>query len=185
MKKMKKLLQMIAILTSLFLLFGCAALLDELLADNDEDHFTTNEEIVTPLSEVTGTDIFQKGALEHILEGELNRKGSAVGFHYDRLPSKKGEIIEGSQSGEDEHGVYEAEVKVSGVEKTSNRGRSTFFPDDWDTQDVVDAIHEAYDNREFLQGNTYEGLTDEGIIIQMYLNNNDQIISAFPVYEGD
>lgn len=138
---------------------------------------------VTPISELENISYFQFGALEHILEGELNRKGKAVGFHYDRLPTKKGEIIEGTKTEENELGVYEAKVKVEGVRKTSNQGYSTFFPDDWDTQDVIDAINEAYENRVHVTGNTYEGLTKDGMIIRMYLNEEEKIISAFPIYE--
>lgn len=138
---------------------------------------------VTAIEALEDIEHFQSGALEHILEGELNRKGKAVGFHYDQLPTKQGEIIAGTETELNEFGVYEAQVIVRDVEKTSNRGYSTFFPDHWDTQDVVDAINEAYDNKQFMTGNTYEGLTDEGIIVQMYLNNRDEIISAFPVYE--
>lgn len=139
---------------------------------------------VTPISELEHIDIFQQGALEHILEGELNQKGRAVGFHYDRLPTKKGEIVVGTKTKENEFGVYEAKVIIEGVEKTSNEGNSTFFPDDWDTQEVVDAINEAYENRIFITGNTYEGLTDEGMMIRMYLNDQNKIISAFPIYEN-
>lgn len=190
---LKKVLQIIVLLSALFMLAGCGDIIDLLLEDNEQTESNAgegNKEVsprgeVTPLADLTNTEIFQRGALEHILEGELNRKGAAVGFHYDRLPTKKGEIIDGSKTAEDDQGVYEAKVIVDGVEKTSNRGRSSFFPDAWDTQDVVDAIKEAYDSREFIQGNTYEGISANGIVIQMYVNGNDQIISAFPVYEGD
>src|SRR5699024_11062039 len=146
-----------------------------------ENHSSTE---VTALENLVDTENFRQNALEHILEGELNGKGQAVGFHYNHLPTKKGEIIAGTETDVDEHGIYEAEVRVEDVEKTSNRGRSTFFPDDWDSQDVVDAINEAFENKEFMNGNTYEGLTEEGIIVRMYIDNNDKIISAFPVYEG-
>lgn len=184
---MKRILSLLSILIIAVTLTACDEALDfaaNLLDENNSSSYENNEE-VTPLSEVSGKDYFQNGALEHILEGELNGKGAAVGFHYDRLPTKKGEIISGTETKEDDLGVYEAEVIVDGVEKTSNRGRSSFFPNHWDTQDVVDAIIEAYENKEFIQGNTYEGLTDEGIVIQMYLNKQEKIISAFPVYEGD
>lgn len=137
---------------------------------------------VTALEDLQNIENFQSGALEHILEGELNHKGQAVGFHYDELPTKKGEIIEGTETDLNELGVYEAQVIISGVEKTSNRGYSTFFPDHWDTQDVVDAINEAYEHREFISGNTYEGITSDGMIIRMYLNKSDEVISAFPIY---
>ena len=183
---MKKGIQMILITSVLALLTGCGDVFDFLLNDDTNNEQSMNDQrIITPLDELTGTDIFQDGALEHILEGELNRKGSAVGYHYDHLPTKKGEIIQKTKTEEDSQGVYEAKVIVDGVEKTSNRGRSSFFPDDWDSQDVVNAIREAYEHREYLEGNTYEGLTKDGIIVQMYLNGNNEIISAFPVYEGE
>lgn len=137
---------------------------------------------VTALEDLEDIDFFRSRALEHILEGELNKKGQAVGFHYDRLPSKKGEIIRGTETKPNEFGVYEAEVVVSDVEKTSNNGKSTFFPDELDSQEVVDAINEAYEERVFISGNTYEGLTKDGIVIRMYLDNQEKIISAFPIY---
>src|SRR5699024_4377995 len=146
------------------------------------DHNNDKEVAITSISDLENTDYFREGALEHILEGELNGRGQAVGFHYDGLASKKGEIIQGTRTDENEHGVFEAEVSVEGVKKESNRGRSSFFPDDWSAQDVIDSINEAYDSKEFLTGNTYEGLTDTGVVIRMYLDNKDKIISAFPVY---
>lgn len=146
---------------------------------NDNENYTTEDISIEDLED---TDVFKNGALEHILEGELNRKGNAVGFHYDGLASKKGKVVEGTETEPNEHGVYEAKVEVSDVAKTSNSGKSTFFPKEWTAQDVVDAINEAYEHSSFITGNTYEGLTDEGIVVRMYLDNNEQIISAFPVY---
>lgn len=164
-------------LLSLFLLMACS--IEDDLVQSD-----TNNQKVTPITELIETENFKSNALEHILEGELNYKGQAVGFHYSQLESKKGEIINNSQTELDENEVYEAKVRIKDVNKTSNNGKSTFFPDDWDTQDVVDAINEAYDNRTHINGNTFEGLTAEGIIVRMYLTEQNQIISAFPVYEG-
>lgn len=137
---------------------------------------------VTAIEALEHIEYFRVGALEHILEGELNKKGQAVGFHYNQLPTKKGEIIEGTENEPNSFGVYEAEVIVNEVEKTSNKGKSTFFPDHWDTQQVVDAINEAHDNKVFITGNTYEGLTADGMVIRMYLDHDGKIISAFPVY---
>jgi len=164
-------------LLSLFLLMACSI-------EDDLVQSETNNQKVTPITELIETENFKSNALEHILEGELNYKGQAVGFHYSQLESKKGEIINNSQTELDENEVYEAKVRIKDVNKTSNNGKSTFFPDDWDTQDVVDAINEAYDNRTHINGNTFEGLTAEGIIVRMYLTEQNQIISAFPVYEG-
>ena len=141
-----------------------------------------NIEEVTLISELEYVQYFRSGALEHVLEGELNKKGEAVGFHYDQLPTKKGEVIEGTKTATNEFGAYEAEVIVKDVAKKSNEGKSTFFPDEWDTQQVIEAINEAYENRELITGNTYEGLTMEGMVIRMYLDQEEKIISAFPIY---
>lgn len=167
-------------IVSVFLLMGCS--LNELFESTEETQSENTHIEVTPLNELTDTQHFKNNALKHILEGELNYKGQAVGFHYNQLETKKGEIIEGTRTKPDENGVYEAKVIVSDVEKTSNNGKSTFFSDNWDTQEVVDAINEAYDNRVHINGNTFEGLTNEGIVIRMYLDDQNKIISAFPVY---
>src|SRR5699024_1082694 len=134
------------------------------------------------ISDLIETENFRPGALKHILEGEINRKGDAVGFHYEGLPSVKGIVIEGTRTNPDKYGIYEAEVEVEGIKKRGNRGMSTFFPLHWNAQEVVDSINEAYDSKQFLNGNTYEGVTDEGVVIHMYLDKNDKIISAFPVH---
>lgn len=169
-------LKLLSISFAVLLLFGCG------LLEESTDQAGVETVNVTPLDELVDIDLFRHDALAHILEGEINKKEQAVGFHYDRLPTKKGEIISGTKTAENEFGIYEAEVTVEGVEKSGNRGISSFFPDAWDSQDVVDAINEAYDTKAYISGNTYEGLTSEGIVVRMYLDQSDKIISAFPVY---
>lgn len=172
------------IVFSLVFLIGCD-FVDDVLDVLSEETETADSGVqgeVTALEDLKNTDYFLENALAHILEGELNRKGNAVGFHHDRLPTKLGQVIEGTETEPNEFGVYEAKVRVDGVDKTSNRGKSTFFPLKWDTQDVVDAINEAFDSRELLTGNTYAGLTEEGMEIHMYVTEQDKIISAFPIY---
>lgn len=80
--------------------------------------------------------------------------------------------------------MYEAKVEVNGIPKVSNGGKSTFFPQDWSPQQVVDAINEAFDNKQFVKGskNTYVGKLNNGMQIQMFIDNiTNKIISAFPV----
>lgn len=151
--------------------------------DGFENNTNNDSFEVTDINDLDHVEHFRSGALEHILEGELNKNGQAVGYHYDQLPTKKGKIIEGTETKPNKVGVYEAKVIVSDVKKTSNGGKSTFFPDEWDSQDVVNAINEAYEVKTFINGNTFEGVTSDGVVIRMYLDNNEQIISAFPVYE--
>jgi hypothetical protein len=50
-------------------------------------------------------------------------------------------------------------------------------------QDVLNSIDEAYNNRISLLGNTYVGETSTGFVIQMFLNDQYEILSAFPWYE--
>lgn len=168
-----RLLRLFLLTVVIFLMSSCSLL--------NEERTDVNES-VTLIDELVEVDYFRDGALEHILEGELNRRDQAVGYHYDKLPTKKGEIISDTETEPNEFGVYEAKVTVNDVEKQGNNGISSFFPDEWDTQDVIDRINEAYEEKVYITGNTYEGLTDEGIVIRMYLDDEEKIISAFPVY---
>lgn len=174
----KRFIPMLILSLIIVLMSSCTVLDDEIIDEVIEN----DSQAVTLIDQLEQIDYFKSGALEHILEGELNRKGQAVGFHYDMLPTKKGEIVSGTETERNEYGIYEAKVVINDVEKNSNQGISSFFPDEWDTQDVVDAINEAYEERVYISGNTYEGLTKEGIIVRMYLDHNDKIISAFPIY---
>ncbi|WP_394888309.1 EndoU domain-containing protein, partial [Clostridium butyricum] len=143
----------------------------------------TKTSYVKSIKDLKNTDNFRDGALEHILEGEINKRGKAVGFHYEGFPTTKGSVIEGTKSTPDNLGLYTGKVEVGGVPKTSNGGQSTFFPENWTAQDVVDAINEAFTNKEFVQGtrNTYRGKTVSGLKIEMYIDDvTNKIISAFP-----
>lgn len=177
---MKYILKKLSILlTVLLLLAACSGIMND-SNDSSNNEATVNQDM--KLDNLSGTDHFRQGTLEHIFIGEINQHGDAVGFHYDGFPGKKGNIISGTKTNSDEHGVYEAKVKVDDTKKTSNGGKSSFFPEELKPQDVVDAINEAYENRTHLNGNTYEGLSDEGIVVHMYLDESNHIISAFPVY---
>ena len=131
------------------------------------------------------TEIFAKGALEHIFDGTINKKGKATGYHYDKVEGSKGEIISGTRSKEDRHGVYTAKVKVEGVQKN---GFSSFYPDDWTPQKVVDAINAAYEdalgNTDNPQGDLWIGYSGD-LEIDMYLTEQKKIITAYPIYRKE
>ena len=136
------------------------------------------------IDNLKNTENFTEGALEHIFEGEINRRGRAVGFHYEGVITAKGKIIEGTKSIPDNFGIYTGKVEINGVQKIANGGMSTFFPENWTAQDVVDAINEAFNNKQFVQGtrNTFIGEFRNGMQIEMYIDNGtNKIISAFPV----
>ncbi|URZ04281.1 EndoU domain-containing protein [Clostridium felsineum] len=137
-----------------------------------------NESSISNLKNVGN---FRGGALNHILEGQINGSGMATGYHYENFPNAKGEIIEETKSKPNEFGIYKGKVKIGTVIK---RAKSSFFPEDWSAQRVVDSINEAYSNREFVKGtnNTFVGETKNGMQIKMFINKNKKIISAFPIY---
>ena len=81
-----------------------------------------------------------------------------------------------------EFGVYKAKVEVNGIPKTANGGFSSFYPKSMSQQEVIGSINKAYRNRVYIRGNTYSGLTSSGMEIEMFLDKNGKIISAYPVY---
>lgn len=136
------------------------------------------------LAALANTEDFTDHGTEHILSGEINRKGAAVGYHSTALGDlAAGQVLPGTASATDGHGLYEAQVAVSGTDKTSNDGYSTFFPDTWTAQQVIDAITEAYDSRVPTGDGGYDGVTSGGITVHMYLDGSDRITTAYPVME--
>ncbi|WHY30068.1 EndoU domain-containing protein [Bacillus wiedmannii] len=145
----------------------------------NENHRSSlsNREIISNLKH---TEKFRPNTLKHILEGEINWRGDAMGYHTEVLENTPGKIISGTEEILNDQGIYKARVEVNGIPKTGNRGFSTFFPKDWSPQKIVDNINEAYNNRTYEFGNTYSGIGSEGIRISMYIDGNGKIISAFP-----
>ncbi|WP_227995044.1 EndoU domain-containing protein [Oceanobacillus sp. CFH 90083] len=140
------------------------------------------ERKVTRIDNLQNTDNFRKGSLGHIFEGELNRKGQAVGFHSESTPNSSGRVVSGTESEINKYGVYEANVEINGIPKVGNSGKSSFFPKEWDAQIIVDEINHAFSNKILIRGNTYVGRASNGMEITMYIDKNNQIISAFPTY---
>ena len=107
------------------------------------------------------TENFTDSAIEHIFEGQVNARGKAVGYHYEGIEGTSGNVIPGTES----YG-----------------GFSTFYSKNLSPQQVVDAINEAYSNCELKLGtrNTYQGVANNGMKIDMFLDQSGKIISAFP-----
>nr|WP_245341819.1 EndoU domain-containing protein [Enterococcus rivorum] len=149
----------------------------------DATKVAKNIETLDDLKKLKNTDVFTDKSLKHVFEGELTKRG-ASGYHVDTIDGSIGKIIDGTKTAPNKYGVYEAKVEVDGVLKGGNGGKSTFFPDDWSSQKVVDSINEAYKNRKFEVGsfNTYTGVTKEGFTISMFIGKDGKIISAFPKY---
>src|SRR5699024_11073718 len=114
---------------TIFIGFVLALMLASCDLDADGAHHEIGE--ATAIEELEDIEHFRAVELPNIMEGELNKKGQDVGCQYDQLPTKKDEIVSGTETKPNEYGVNEAKIMVSDVEKKSNRGKSTFFPDEW------------------------------------------------------
>ena len=171
---MKK-LRLLILSTLLILLFGLLpSTTQNVVADNHSQ-----------LDSLKHTENFSSRGLVHIFLGEINKRGEVVGYHYEGFETET-RVIESTRSKTDSNGIYRAKVTLNGKEK---KAFSTFFPKDWKPKKVIKAINEAYKNREQINDNLYEGVYTEGILnkkritIQMYLDKNDKIITAFPLYK--
>ncbi len=137
------------------------------------------------VKKLKNTERFAKKTLEHIFDGTINGKGKATGYHYTMVTDSKGKVIDGTRSKVDENGVFTGKVEVDGVKKN---GFSSFFPESWSPQQVVDAINTAYDDAlddpSNPKGSIWIGYSGD-LEIDMYLNSDKKITSAFPIYEGD
>ena len=129
------------------------------------------------LIELKNTDNFMDSTIEHIFEGNV-RRGKAGGYHYECIKDTAGNIVNGTEVLINDLGVYKAQVEVNGIPKSGNGGYSTFFPKEKSPQDVIDSINEAYNNKVFVVGskNSYIGISNNGLEIEMYINNNGKII---------
>lgn len=154
-----------------------------------------NEENQTQISEISGyymediyklenVDYFASGTIEHIFDGTINKKGNATGYHYTMVLDSKSKIIDGTRSEEDKNGIFTGNVEVDGVKKN---GFSSFYPESWSPQQVVDAINTAYDEAISNPDNPNSKSLWIGhygdIEIDMYLDSDQKITTAYPVYQ--
>ena len=153
-------------------------------SQTSEEASVTVTYTMADIARLNNTDYFAKGTLEHIFDGTINKKGNATGYHYTMVSDSKGEIIEGTRSSSDKNGVFTAKVKVSGKKKN---GFSSFYPESWTPQQVVDAINTAYEEAVSDPLNSSGSLWighSGNIEIDMYLDSSRKITTAYPVYEG-
>lgn len=199
MNKLKKLTAIVLAVMLLALTAGCGGT-EQNTADNAVTSAQSADSIrstqasekaaetsytMADIKKLENTENFAKNTLEHIFDGTINGKGKATGYHYTKVSDSKGKIIDGTRSDTDENGVFTGKVEVSGIKKN---GFSSFYPESWTPQQVVDAINTAYkdaiSNPSNPKGSLWIGYCGD-LEIDMYLNSNKKITTAFPVYEGD
>ena len=78
-----------------------------------------------------------------------------------------------------------AKVYTDFRDKIDKLKKAFFFPKEWDRVQVLKAIEEAFNNKRLIGDNKYSGKSESGLIIEMYLNKDGSIATAYPIYKGD
>ncbi|SDJ64432.1 EndoU nuclease [Ferrimonas sediminum] len=127
----------------------------------------------------------------HVITGEINKKGRAVGFH-SRSGGKdpQGARLIRVTAQPNSKGIYRGQVALcNGQGWTDKRANSTFYPDSWSHDQVVDAIIKAYRASDQPEYGKWSGTVD-GITIEGYMCNQGQshcpkgnINTAYPIYQ--
>ena len=122
--------------------------------------------------------------LEHVFEGQINRRGKPIGFHSrpgGREP--EGARVARTVSGPNAAGVYIAEVEIRSGSGRWLRKTSTFYPDSMSRDEVVAAILHAWNDRRDLGGGKFQGDSGEGFTIEGYTLDDGGINTAYPIYK--
>jgi Bacterial EndoU nuclease len=124
--------------------------------------------------------------LEHVFQGQINRRGKATGFHYEATGDATiGTGIRGGiTSTPNINGVYQGRIAVQGVNKTSNEGVSTFFPKNYTRGDIVKSGLDAFKTRvhyDPTKPSAFTGVDSKGLVIEGHYRNG-VIQTYYPVY---
>ncbi len=120
--------------------------------------------------------------LHHVFEGEINRKGKAVGYH-----SRPGGVdpagakIIRIRDKPNRQGVYTAIIAINDNGQWKEKF-SSFFPDNMSADEVTQAILNAYSKSSDKKKQPWQGPSGHGFNIQGYTTNRGGINTAFPVY---
>ena len=122
--------------------------------------------------------------LEHVFEGQINRRGKPIGFHSrpggaDPDGARVARVVEKPNG----LGVYIAEVEIRNGSGRWLRKTSTFFPDDMSRDEVVAAILNAWEERRDLGDDKFQGPSGKGFTIEGYTLDDGGINTAHPIYK--
>lgn len=120
--------------------------------------------------------------LWHVFEGEVNRKGKPVGFHSRPGGADPANARLVSVKSRPNHaGVYTANIEVRDQQQWKSKF-SSFFPDDMNQTEVINAILNAYKNSKNPKKQPWSGPSGRGFQIQGYTLSRGDINTAFPVF---
>ncbi|MBP9479317.1 MAG: EndoU domain-containing protein [Sebaldella sp.] len=143
--------------------------------------------VTANISMLNNIENFSSNVLDHIINGSPKNNGKITGYHVN--DNGYGIIDKSTMLYDSSTGIYQATVYnvMTGKPKAGNGGVSTFFPDTWSNQQMVDAVNQAYVNKDRINtSNWWQAQSIDGVYIKMYINPLDQKIeSAFPTFNGN
>jgi filamentous hemagglutinin len=114
---------------------------------------------------------------EHILKGEINKGGKAVGGH-----SLNDNVKLLSKGRVDADGVYEATIAIKDPATNTwvtKLKKHTMFPDNWSNSKILEEVNSAIGGSKYqVLGDTWSGITKSGIKVQGYIGPK---FTAYPV----
>ncbi|WP_156009464.1 EndoU domain-containing protein [Streptococcus ruminantium] len=132
------------------------------------------------MNEVINNYGYPQQMLEHVFWGEIDSNdGCPKGFHCNReLGDERAEVVTETRaiiSG----GVFECKVRSrsNGRLKRLNDGYSTFFPESFTRQDILDCLHNSIQIDDILH---QVNLGGEDIYINVHCRNRE-IITFYPI----
>ncbi|GFH41460.1 hypothetical protein Hs30E_00110 [Lactococcus hodotermopsidis] len=118
-------------------------------------------------SDLKNTENFKTNTPQHVLGGEVNKKGKAVGYHTENNIHDGLDVELSNVTVPDEFGVYKANVTIN---ETLKNGKSSFFPKNWSNQKIIDEVDYAFKNMKHRTGSKrtdiFVGKKFNGIDIQ-------------------
>lgn len=133
--------------------------------------------------------------LNHILCGEINRRGEPAGFHLangagiGHCEGRAGARV-AEKGPPDKYGVYQAVVEI--LDERTGRwlrkeGGSTMFPAAWSPADLERELRAAYGRASVRPAgggdHRFEGRAPGGILMRGFVTDDGRIMTAFPVRE--
>ena len=132
------------------------------------------------------TDKITGKTVRHIFEGEINSSGRAVGCHHtNAINSGHSRLRPGEPITPGPDGLYRAKVDVKDANGNwiQKNAESTFFPDNWSKDRILEEISDAFRNpNKITIGNKWEAISPSGIKIGGYLDPHGNIATAFPIF---
>jgi hypothetical protein len=123
---------------------------------------------------------------EHVLDGEINPKGKAVGYHHRPGGADAPNARMTDQTAPpDANGIYKGKVEIRNeVTDTwvAKKAESSFYPDNLSRTDIVSSIENAWDNKTTFDSGSglFKGPSGHGFDIQGYMRDGE-IKTAFPL----